>query len=297
MIPFLFATLVLAWGFTWYAIKLQLGPVPMEASIFYRFVLAAMVLWAGLALTGRLKPAPLSQHRWFALMGASLFGLNFVLIYEATQHVASGIVSVLFSAATVFNAVNQWVFLGRRPSRRVLLGAALGIAGIALLFGADFARMEAGGAVAYGVALALGGTFVFSLGNLVSLRAASDGVDLPNAVARGMTWGAVFLALLVLARGRGFAIDLSPAYLLSLLYLAIPGSILAFLAYLSLVARVGADRAAYATVLFPVVALAVSTVLEDYVWTPWAIAGLPLILLGNVVIFARPMRRRAPDPA
>lgn len=293
MTPVLFAGLVFAWGFTWYAIKLQIGPVPMEASICYRFIVAALVMWGWLAATGRLKRARPAQHLWFALMGVSLFGLNFVLVYEATQYIASGVVSVLFSAATVFNAFNQWAFMGKRPTARVLAGAALGIAGIALLFEADFAEMEMAATVPLGIALALGGTFVFSLGNLVSLRAARGGLDLPNVVARGMSWGAAFLALLVLVRGRGFGIELTPEYLLSLLYLAIPGSVLAFLAYLTLVGRVGADRAAYATVLFPVVALTVSTMLEGYVWTPAAIAGLPLILLGNLVIFAPPLRRRA----
>ncbi|HET8726799.1 MAG TPA: DMT family transporter [Alphaproteobacteria bacterium] len=298
MTAFLFAVLVLAWGFTWYAIKLQLGVVPMEVSICYRFALAALVMWLGLAVTRRLRPARLAQHRWFALMGLSLFGLNFLLIYDASQYIASGIVSVLFSTATVFNACNQWIFLGKRPSPRVLAGAALGIAGITLLFGAEFAELGTSHALPLGIGLALAGTFVFSLGNLASMRATGDGFDLPNAIARGMTWGAAFLAAFALARGRSFIMDPSPGYLLSLAYLAVPGSVLGFLAYLSLVARVGADRAAYATVLFPVVALAVSTVLEGYVWTPWALAGLPLILLGNVVIFARPrVRRSAESPA
>ncbi|HEY0525772.1 MAG TPA: EamA family transporter [Stellaceae bacterium] len=287
MTALLFAALVAAWGTTWFAIKLQLGPVPAEVSICYRFAVAAAVLWAGLWLTGRLRPVPAGRHGWIALMGVTLFGLNFILLYAATGYVASGIVSVLFSMATVFNAFNQWLFLRRRPTPRALLGAALGIAGIALLFGEQLAHFEVNGATAAGIALGLAGTFSFSLGNLVSMRATAGGPDLPNAVARGMTWSAAFLALYALARGRTFVIDLSPSYLLSLAYLAVPGSVVGFLAYLSLVKRVGADRAAYATVLFPVVALAVSTVFEGYVWTPSAVAGLPLVLLGNVVIFAR----------
>jgi drug/metabolite transporter (DMT)-like permease len=138
-----------------------------------------------------------------------------------------------------------------------------------------------------GIGLALTGTYVFSLGNLISTRATADGADLPNAIARGMTWGSAFVGALALARGLPLVIDPTPRYLLSLLYLAIPASVLGFFAYLSLVARVGADRAAYATVLFPVIALAVSTLLEGYVWTRWALAGLPLVLLGNLVIFGR----------
>jgi len=295
----LFATVVFCWGFTWYAIALQLGSVAPEVSILWRFLLAAAVFWAGLAVTGRLRRARARQHLWFAAMGLTLFGLNFLLVYGATLYVASGIVSVVFTLSTVFNAFNQWLFLGRRPSPRVLLGGLLGTAGVGLLFGEAFLHVAVGSEAALGVALVLLGTYVFSLGNLVSLRVtgpgagpgpeegAGKGIDLPNAIARGMTWGALFLALFALARGSAFVVEWTPVYLLSLLYLAVPGSVVAFLAYLSLLRRVGADRAAYATVLFPVVALTVSTLFEGYLWTPWSLAGLPLVLLGNLVIFAR----------
>lgn len=287
MTALLFATVVLAWGFTWFAITLQLGSVPPEVSIFWRFALAAAVMWAGLLLTGRFKPASWRQHRWFALLGLTQFGLNFVLIYNGSQFIASGIVSVVFSTATVWGALNQWLFLGRRPTARALLGAALGVGGIALLFGEQLTRLQAGPSAVIGIGLVLAGTATFSLGNLVSLRATGDGTDLPNAVARGMSWGALFLALFALLQGHGLPFDFSARYVGSLLYLAIPGSVIGFTAYLMVVARAGADRAAYATVLFPVLALAVSTLAEGYHWTPGAMAGLPLILLGNVVIFAR----------
>ncbi|WP_207459677.1 DMT family transporter [Azospirillum sp. SYSU D00513] len=287
MTAILFAAVVAAWGFTWFAIKMQFGPVPPEVSILWRFLLAAAVLWAGLALTGRLRRVRLRQHLWFAALGLCLFGVNFVLIYNATLHIASGVVSVVFTLATVFNALNQWLFLNKAPGLRTVAGSVIGMGGMALLFGEAFMKLEVGGGAALGIGLALAGTYVFSIGNLVSTRATADGTDLPNAIARGMAWGSVFLLALTQLRGLPLVIEPTPRYLLSLLYLAVPGSVLGFFAYLSLVARIGAARAAYATVLFPVIALAVSTLLEGYVWTPWALAGLPLVLLGNLVIFAR----------
>lgn len=286
----LFATIGLLWGFTWFAIKLQLGVVPMTVSICLRFVVAALALWLGLAVTGRLRRVRPAQHLGFAGLGLCLFGLNFLLIYQASRYVPSGVVSVLFTTATLFNAFNQWLFQGKRPAGRVVAGAVLGTAGIALLFAPEVAQLRADDGTPLGIAMALGGTYVFSLGNLISQRTRAGGTDLPNAVVRGMTWGAAFLALAALASGQSLAaLPLWPGwtYALSLLYLAIPGSVAGFLVYLSLVGRVGADRAAYATVLFPLVALAVSTWLEGYVWTPAALIGLPLILLGNLVIFAR----------
>ncbi len=303
MTIFLFLIVVLVWGLTWYGIHLQLGPVPAEVSVFWRFLLAAVLLWVWLIATGRLHRVPARQHLWFAALGLTLFSANFLFFYTAENYIPSGIVSVVFSMATVFNALNQWLFRGIRPSRRVLLGACLGSLGVALLFTDQLAPSRAYAGTALGIALALAGTYCFSLGNLISRRATQDGTTLPNAVARGMAWGAVFLAIVVTSQSHSFMPALSMTYLAALLYLAMIGSVVGFLAYLSLVGRIGPERAAYVTVLSPIIALAVSTLLEGYVWNSLAMIGLPLILLGNIVIFVpafrlrlfvRPDRRRAP---
>lgn len=290
----LFVVVTIAWGFSWYAIKLQAGPVPAEVSILWRFALAAAVMWCGLALTGRIRPVRLRQQPWFAAMGLCLFGMNFALFYNASHYVASGVLSLIFTLATVFNAMNQWIFLGKRPSARTLAGSALGICGVALLFGESVLATGANPDAAIGVGLSILGTYVFSLGNLASARATADGADLPNAIAWGMGWGTLLLLAMALGRGQPLIVEWTPAYLGGLAYLSVVASIVAFLTYLSLLKRIGADRAAYATVLFPLIALAVSTVLEGYVWTVSAVVGLPLVLAGNLVIFARlPVCRRA----
>lgn len=291
MTALLFTALVTVWGFTWFAIKLQLGHVAPELSICYRFVLAAAVLWVLLAAMRRIRSAPWAGQGWFALLGLTLFSLNFLLIYSATQYIASGVVSVLFTTATLFNAFHQWLFLRRAPSPRVVAGALCGIAGIGLLFLQEFSQLGAGHDQLLGIGLAIAGTYVFSLGNMVSIRAVRVAGDLPNAIVRGMTWGVVFLAAFAFLRGVPFVVPTTLPYLAGLVYLAIPGSIIGFFAYLSLLQRVGPDRAAYATVLFPVLALAVSTVLENYVWTPAGLGGLALVLAGNLVIFARIPRK------
>jgi drug/metabolite transporter (DMT)-like permease len=103
-----------------------------------------------------------------------------------------------------------------------------------------------------------------------------------------MLIGASVLGAGALVLGMPFTIEPGMRYTASLLYLAIPGSVIAFTAYLTLVGRIGPDRAAYSTVLFPVVALTVSTVVEGYVWTPAAFAGLVLVLCGNLLAFVSP---------
>jgi drug/metabolite transporter (DMT)-like permease len=296
----LFTFVVFAWGLTWYAIKLELGPVPTETSIFWRFLVAAAIMWIGLALVGRLERVPLRAHVWFAALGVALFFGNFLFFYNAERFIASGVVSVVFATASAFNVFNQWLFNGARPSARTALGALIGVAGVAFLFADQLAATAAGGGgSALGLLLSIGGTYCFSLGNLASRPAAEAAGDLPNAIARAMTWGTAMLAVVVAARGLSFAPSTEPVYVGALLYLAAVGSALAFLAYLALVARIGPERAAYTTVLSPVIALAVSWMLEGYQWSPWALVGAPLILIGNVVIFlpkfGRDMVQRRPS--
>ena len=187
--------------------------------------------------------------------------------------------------ASVFNVANQWLFRGVRPAPQVVLGAALGALGVACLFANQLVTAATGGQAALGLGLALGGAYCFSLGNLASLPATRAVGDLPNAIARAMSWGAAYLAIDVAACGFSFAPALTPVYLGALVYLSALGSVLGFLAYLALVARIGPERAAYTTIFSPVIALALSWLVEGYVWTRWAWLGAPLILVGNVIVF------------
>lgn len=280
----LFIIVVLVWGLTWYAIRLQLGATPELVSIFWRFALAVVILWVGLALTGRLKPVAWRLHRWLAALGAALFCCNFIFIYGAEHSVPSGLVSVIFSMATIFNAFNEWLFKGVRPSWRVVFGAALGVLGVLCLF-ADQISLTTHRAELFGILMALAGTYCFSLGNLTSARITALGVDLPNATVRGMSWGLCLLAVIILLQGHGFWPHLSNTYLFGLAYLSVMGTVVGFLAYLSLVARMGPAKAAYTTVLSPIVALAVSATLEHLGWNIVSLAGVVLVLAGNIIIF------------
>ncbi|MDP2700155.1 DMT family transporter [Thalassospira sp.] len=297
MTALLFAIVTFCWGFTWYAIKLQIGPVPIEISIFYRFALAAILMAGGLVLLRKWRPLDWRVHPWIALMGCGLFGVNFILMYSATAYIASGIVAVVFTTSTLFNALGNWIFYRKNPGWRFALGAAFGLGGIGCLFANQLAALSHNPQAVIGLLLALGGTACFSTGNLVSVKLQSLNVPMRDAVARGMFYGAALLFVFALLRGKAPVMPDDPVYIAALLYLTIPGSIIAFVAYLALVGRVGVGRAAYVTVLFPVVALTVSTYLEGYQWTLTGASGLLLILLGNISIFARLPRRKITAPA
>lgn len=298
MTAFFYVLTVLIWSTTWIAIKLQLGTVAPQASIVYRFALAGCVMLAFLVLTRRLQRIPLKHQPFIVLQALCLFSCNFLCFYAATGYIASGIVSVVFSAATVFNIVNGFVFLRRRTTPRVLLGAAFGVAGIAGLFWKTLTGASLDRATATGLALALLGTWFFSAGNLVSLRNQNHGLALASSNGYAMAYGAVIVSLVVLALGVPFSFDSSPTYVASLLYLAIPGSVIGFTTYLTVVRRLGPERAAYMTVLSPGIALTISVFFENYELEFPALVGMACILIGNILVLVKvPERRMARAPA
>jgi len=276
------------WGTTWYAIKFQLGPVAPEASVAYRFILAALLLlgWCGL------RRVPLRfgwrDHLRFALLGVLLFGLNYVFVYLSEAHLTSGLVALLFGLMVLWNLLGARLFYGSALTGPVLGGAALGLLGVILVVGRDLGGLGRAGQ-GWGVFLASLGTLTASAGNLWSQRLYREGLPVVSSTAWAMLYGALAVGLSCLARGVPFAWDGSAAYLASLLYLAVFGSIVAFVAYLTLLRRIGAGRAGYSSVVIPVMAMGTSTVLEGYRWTGPALLGMGLVLAGNVLV----LRRRA----
>ncbi|WP_066270096.1 DMT family transporter [Hydrogenophaga palleronii] len=284
----LYAGVVLIWGTTWIALKWQLGEVPIALSIAYRFGLAALILFAWLAWRGQLARPRGRAALWVLGQGLCLFCLNFVCFLQASQTLASGLVAVVFSSATLWNALLARALHGRRLAPQVLAGGAFGLAGLVLLFWPEI--QAAGTGSVSGLAWALAGTLCFSCGNLLSAALQNEGLKPVQTNAWGMLVGTLVLLGYALLAGLPLVFETSWRYTGALLYLAIPGSVIGFTAYLTMVGRLGPERAAYSTVLFPVVALNVSAWLEGYRWTAPALAGLVLVMLGNVLVFRRPRR-------
>lgn len=280
----LYGLVVLIWGTTWIALKWQLGPVPIALSIAYRFGLAALVLFAWLTWRRQLVLPRGKALIWVLAQGGCLFCLNFVCFLNASQTVASGLVAVVFSSAALWNALLARLVHGRAIAPQVLAGGALGLTGLVLLF---WPEIRGGHATAAGLAWALGGTLCFSTGNLLSAALQKEGLKPVQTNAWGMAVGTAILTGYALVAGVPFAFDASARYVGALLYLAIPGSVIGFTAYLTLVGRLGPERAAYSTVLFPVVALNVSAWAEGYRWTAPALIGLLLVMAGNVLVFRK----------
>ena len=278
----LFSIATLIWGSTWLAITFQLGVVAPEASVVYRFALAALMLAAWCLATGRSLRFSPSQHAWFAAQGTLLFGLNYLCVYLAEQYIASGLVAVLFSLIVFLNLVGVRIFFATPINRRTLVGATLGVTGVTLLFWRELGSGH--GDTLRGIVFAVAATVLASGGNLLAVRNQRHGVPLLPGVAWGMAYGALAIALVAAIEGTAWTFDARPGYLVSLLYLAAFGSVIAFGTYLTLMGKIGAARAGYVGVAVPVVALLLSTVFEHYEWTLPALAGVALCVIGNILV-------------
>ena len=283
----LYLITTIIWGSTWLAIKFQLGIVPPALSIVYRFTLAAGFLW--LYTTLRHLPMRFSrrQHAFMALQGFFLFSLNYILVYLAEGYLTSGLVAIIFSSIVIANAFFSATLLKDSIRPRVILGGLIGLSGLVLIFWPELRIFDLSSGRALGLVLAIGATLAASLGNILAAYNQRSGLPVLQSNTLGMTYGTGFTILLVLFQGAELTFDPSASYIISLAYLALFGSVIAFGTYLTLLGRIGPDRAAYVNILYLIVALALSTLFEDLIWNLPGVFGVILILAGNVIALSK----------
>jgi len=280
----LYGLTVAIWGSTWLAIEYQLGVVAPEISIVYRYFLAAVILF----LYCKIRRLPLKfnvkQHVWFLFLGLLLFCLNYVLAYRAQIYITSALSAIAFSTMLWMNIVLSRFVFGTRAGARVIFGAVLGISGLLVIFTPEIGEVSFSDTVFHGSLLALLGAMVASTGNIVSQAAQKQALPVMQTNAWGMLYGAILTGLIAFIQGHEYRFDATFTYIASLLYLAVFGSVVAFGAYLTLLGRIGAHRAGYATVMFPVVALILSILFEGLSLSMTIVFGTSLVLMGNLLV-------------
>ncbi len=279
-----FAIITFIWGSTWLVIKTQLGVVPASWAVAYRFLLGGSAMMLMALVRGKSLRIGAAGHR-FALVNAVMqFVLNFNLVYRAEEHVTSGLVALSFALLIVPNALLSAAFLGQRITPRFALGSIMGIGGVALIFARDLLAPGLDTrAVALGLALAIGGVLSASVANVMQATNAGRALPAEGGLAWSMAYGGILNALLAWVLAGPPVIDTSPAFLLGLAYLGLVASAVAFSLYYAIIRAVGPGKAAYNGVVVPLVAMALSTVFEGYRWTPLAVAGGLLAMVGLVV--------------
>lgn len=289
LVPFLLVSLI--WGSTWLVIKDQISSVPPTWSVSYRFGVAALGMFA----LAWWRKAPLMLDRKGQVIALALglfqFSANFNFVYRSEMYITSGLLAVLFAMLMVPNALLSRVFLGQRIAGGFIAGTAVALAGIALLFVQEYRAMPADlGDVMMGLGLALCGIMSASIANVMQSAERVRTMPILSLLAWAMLWGALGNAALGWALYGPPVFESRPAYLGGILYLGLMGSVVTFPLYFALIRDIGAARAAYSSVLVPVVAMILSTLFEGYRWSALAAGGAALGMIGLVIA----MRARSP---
>ena len=296
VVPFIIFTLI--WGSTWLVIRGQIDTVAPQWSVTYRFAIAA----AAMAIVTHWKGQSLKPTRAMlgiaAVVGVSQFCFNFNGVYVAELYITSGIVATVFALLFIPNSLLAWALLGQRPSGRFAVGGLIAAAGICLLFAHEMQSSKASTSeVLLGLGLTLFGLLSASWANVYQALERSRRQPLLAMLAWAMGIGAVADGLFAVAVAGPPTIDMSAAYWLGLVYLALAATVLAFSLYLPVVRKIGPGRAAYSSVLVPVIAMGLSTIFEDYRWSLLAATGGLLALGGMLVSLSgnRGSKIAAPD--
>jgi drug/metabolite transporter (DMT)-like permease len=287
----LYLSIILLWGFTWFAIKNQIGIVPIEISLIYRFAIAAVIIFVIMLIQRAAFRFTLKQHAAMALLGSLLFSINFFFFYTAAHYLTSGLMAIILSTSVIMIMINNILFLKKPVSLKMFLGGLVGLSGLGCIFWQELESFSFSDKTFLGLVLSLIGAYSFAWANQVSTYCTRLSIPLISSTFYGMIYGVILLNLFCLLMNINYAIDSSMPYMLSLSYLAIPGSVLGFLTYLGLVKRVGPEKAVYATLFFPIVALIVSTFFEAFTWNYLDFIGIVMILGGNVLVLANSQKK------
>jgi drug/metabolite transporter (DMT)-like permease len=288
---FLYTLCTLIWGSTWFAIKWQIDTASPIASVFWRFALASILLLGLCLITRKKMRFDLGTHFWFMAQGFFLFSVNYILTYTAETLTSSGLIALTFSVLIYYNMFGMRFFFLKPLSKKVIWGSLLGGLGMIFIFMNEILHFDAQSKTMWGLLIGFAATLMASCGNMVAHKTYSLQIPVMVTNAYGMLYGCLSTLIIGFILGVNFSIPMTSTYLGALAYLSVFGSVIAFGAYLSLAGRIGAEKAAYTSVINPVIALIISSFWEEFRWTPYVLIGVVLCLIGNVVtLYRRPIK-------
>jgi drug/metabolite transporter (DMT)-like permease len=280
----LFGITLFCWSPTWYVIKLQLGYVDPLVSVFYRFIVASIIIFIYLLIKKKNLKFSLDHHIWFLFFGTCLYSLNYVFFYLSNTYLISAFPAIVFSTVVIMNILGEAFYFKKRPSFKTLIGATTGMIGIIIIFSDEIFNFNLSNGTHVGLFLALLGTFCASTGNMIHQRNLNNNFPLIETIAYAMLYGSFITLLITQINGTELLFEYSFSYIASLAYLSIVGSIFAFIFYLRLLEKVGAGRAGYVGVVMPVLALLISTIFENLELQIDLIVGLPILIIGAILV-------------
>ena len=286
----LFLITLFCWSPTWYLIKFQLGYVDPLISVFYRFLIAAIIIFIYLVIKNKNLKFSINHHFWFLFFGTCLYSINYVFFYLSNTYLISAFPAIVFSTVVIMNILGEKFYFNKKPSLKTLIGAVIGMIGIIIIFNDEIFNFSLAEGAHIGLFLALIGTFCASTGNMIHQRNLNNNFQPIQTIAYAMLYGSLVTLFVAQIRGAELLFENNVSYISSLLYLSVFGSIFAFVSYLKLLEKVGPGRAGYVGVVMPVLALIISTIFEKLEWQIDLIIGLPILIIGAILVISQKIK-------
>jgi drug/metabolite transporter (DMT)-like permease len=237
------------------------------------------------------------EHALLAFQGVFMYSVAYLAVYHAEMHVPSGLVAVGYSASPLVAGIGAWLLWRTPIDARFLAGGALCVIGVTLIFWPQFAPMANGASTTRGALFTIAAVLLSALGSLAASRNKVHGLPFWAALGWGMVYGAALSAGIVVALGQPLALpspQAAPSWWVSLAYLALAGSVIAFACFLTLQQRIGPGPASTVGVMTPVLALVVSAWFENFQPVPLTWVGALMAVAGNMLILKKASRPTAP---
>lgn len=285
---FLYILTSVIWGTTWWVIKYQLSSTGIFAGVFYRFALASLILIIYNYFKKNNWIYSKQYHLLFFLFGIFNFSINYLLTYWCELYINSALAAFTFTTLVYYNMLGLFVFYKKKIKVQTILGSVIGILGVLFLFKEDIFKTSLQATALYGVLLGLIATFCASLGNMVSIKCHQALIPVSITNAWAMLYGAGFSLLAGLVFGDNFHVNFSFSFFWSLFYLTLFGTVIAFYAYQTLIKEIGAHKAAFTSIISPLIAVIISIIFENLRITSSLLLGMSLAILGNYLVLRSP---------
>jgi drug/metabolite transporter (DMT)-like permease len=283
----LYILVSLIWGTTWLVIKYQIENTGVVAGVFYRFIISAIILFVMNYFLKNQMQYTILHHRFFILQGIFNFSINYILTYLSERYVSSAFIALTFTTLIYFNMIGLYFLYQKKIESSAILGTIIGGIGIFFIFSKQILNVSLNQKELYGIIIGVIATLSASLGNMASIKNHQAKIPVLVFNAWAMLYGSIFSLIVGLILQESFSFNPNVPFFTSLFYLTVFGTVIAFYAYQTLIIEIGAHRAAYTSIISPIIAVFVSMAFENFELTKVIIIGMILAILGNYLVLKR----------
>lgn len=274
------------WGLNFIAVKIQGDSLPLEVALLYRSLIAFSLF--GVMFIFIFKKLKLNNTNWFTIIGFGLcnFTISYLLLYYGTFYSSAAIVTLIFSMKAILTPIFISIVFKRKISNRIYIGGGLGVVSVVVILYPDLNSLT--NEFIIGVAFALLGIIITSIGDVLSLYNSESKVHPVLSNTIGMLSAVIFLLIYTSFKGYRYSFPLELNFWFGLLYLSILASFLAWFFYLKLINNIGAAESGYMVAMFPAIGGIASVIMGETHLSINLVVGIILACMGAYLALYKP---------